>query len=70
MIKTEQSYYLMLEKTHEYLSEELNKWVTIFNEDRKTDAGTPLRTHAQGRIGALVELRTFLVKMEKDYGER
>jgi hypothetical protein len=38
----------------------------IYNEDRHTDAGTPLKEHAQGRIAAYAELRTFLLQLEKN----
>ena len=59
----------MLEKIHEHLSEELQEWTTIYNVDRHTDAGNALRPHAQGRISGIIEMRAFLLKLEKEYGK-
>ena len=65
----ESSSFSMLEKIHEHLSDQIQEWTTIYNEDRHTDAGNPLRPHAQGRISAFVELRTYLLKLEKEHGK-
>ena len=56
----------MLEKIHEHLSHQNQRWTEIYNQDRHTDAGTSLRSHAQGRITAYVELRAFLLQLEKN----
>jgi hypothetical protein len=56
----------MLEKIHEHLNHQSQRWTEIYNQDRHTDAGTSLRSHAQGRITAYVELRAFLLQLEKN----
>ena len=49
-----------------YLIHHNERWMEIYNEDRHTDAGNSLKEHAQGRIAAYAELRTFLLEFEKD----
>ena len=64
--ETELSYSSMLKKIHEHLDHQNTRWTEIYNQDRHTDAGTSLRSHAQGRITAYVELRAFLLELEKN----
>lgn len=56
----------LIEGLHLYLSHHNERWSEIYNEDRHTDAGNSLKEHAQGRIAAYAELRTFLLESEKN----
>lgn len=56
----------MLANIHLYLSHHNERWLEIYNEDRHTDAGSSLREHAQGRIAAYAELKTFLLELERN----
>ena len=56
----------MLEAIRQYLSHHQERWTKIYNEDRQTDAGNALKEHAQGRIAAYAELKTFLLELERN----
>ena len=56
----------MLESIQQYINHHNQRWLKIYNEDRQTDEGNALKQHAQGRIAAYVELKTFLLELEKN----
>jgi hypothetical protein len=56
----------MLQKIEDRIGVEITKWTDIWNADQYTDAGTPLRPNAGGRISALRELKAFIEKLKNE----
>jgi hypothetical protein len=54
----------MLKKLKKHINKQLTKWIRIWNEDKLTDGGTPLRPYAAGRIDAYKELLSTITKYE------